>query len=255
MDIDDVNKLNFVIKTVGSLSMLKDFFKRMGFAQIIDSICPLAPQADLSCGKVAEILVANRLCAPKPFYKVEKWAKEVGIEDVFGILPELLNDDRLGRDVEIFGENAPVLKGGISLHIAEKFKVGLDYFHWDLTDIYLEGAYEEKQEETTKHEQGIHIRYTKEGKENAKKAIKVGLDMANDGKGPVPVYYEALDGNASGYKATIENMKNLEKLKKGLKIDKIVRINDRGCQSAKIVAHSLEQGFHIISSITFSKRM
>lgn len=251
MDIEDVEKLDFVTKTVGSLSMLKSLFKRMGFAQIIDSICPLAPQADLSCGHVAEILVANRLRAPKPFYKIEKWAKEAGVEEVFGILPELLTDDKLGRRTEIFGENASVLKGEISLHIVEKLKIGLDVFHWDLTNIYFEGAYEEKeQKEATEHKEGIHIRYAKEGKENAKKAVKVGLDMANDGKGPVPVYYDPLDGNASGYKATIENMKNL---KERLKIDKVIRITDRGCLSAKIIALSLSQGFHIISSITFSK--
>jgi hypothetical protein len=40
-----------------------------------------------------EILVTNRLRAPKPFYRVEQWAKEAVVGEVFEIPPELLNDD------------------------------------------------------------------------------------------------------------------------------------------------------------------
>ena len=54
-----------------------------------------------------------------------------------------------------------------------------------------------------------------------RKSIKVGLDVANDGKCPVLIFYEALDGNSSGYVETIRNMENL---KKCMKLDRIVRI-------------------------------
>jgi transposase len=248
MEVDELAKLDFVIKTVGSLPLLRDFVARMGFADLIDTHCPLAAQAELSCGTVAELLVANRLQAPKPLYKVEHWAREVGVEDVFGIPPELLNDDRLGRMVELLGQHGPMLKGEIALHTAKTFQIGLEQIHWDLTTVYLEGAYEEEKDTAHPEREGLQIKYAKEGQGRAKKAIKVGLNVANDEQGPIPIYYEPLDGNASGYQVTLANITHL---KQQLQLDRIIRINDRGCQSAKILAHSLAHGFDTIAPITW----
>jgi transposase len=248
VEVEELQKLDFVIKTVGSLPLLRDLLARMGFADIIDAHCPLAAQAALSCGTVAALLVANRLQSPKPLYKVEHWAREVGVQDVFRLPPELLNDDRLGRMVELLGQRAPVLKGEIALHIAQTFQIGLEQIHWDLTTVYLKGAYEEEEDVAPTEREGVHIKYAREGQERAKKAIKVGLNVANDGRGPLPIYYEPLDGNASGYQVTLANITHL---KQQLRLDRIIRINDRGCQSAKILAHSLAQGFDTIAPITW----
>jgi hypothetical protein len=49
-----------------------------------------------------------------------------------------------------------------------------------------------------------------------------------------------LDGNADSFEATIKNMENL---KEHLKVDRIIRISDKGCFSAKIVAETVKQGF------------
>ena len=250
MDMEELEKLDFVIKTVGSLPLLRDFVVQMDFARIIDQHCPLAPQAELSCGAVAELLVVNRLQAPKPLYKVEHWARQAGVAEVFGIPPELLNDDRLGRVAEMLGPQAPVLKGEISLHLAKAFHLGLEQIHWDLTTIYLEGAYEEDPDNAALPGEGMQVKYAREGQERAKKAIKVGLNVANDGHGPIPIYYEPLDGNASGYQVTLANIVHL---KEQLKLDRIIRINDRGCQSAKILVHSLAHGFDTIAPLTFTK--
>jgi hypothetical protein len=250
MEVDELEKLDFVIKTVGSLPLRRDFVARMGFAGIIDTHCPLATQAELSCGTVAELLVANRLQAPKPLYKVEKWAKEAGVEEVFGIPAEWLNDDRLGRRLETVGEHASVLKGAIALHIAKEFHIGLEQIHWDWTTIYLEGAYEEDPDNAALLGEGMQIKYARAGQERAKKAIKVGLNVAKDGQGPVPIDYEPLEGNASGYQVTLANIMHL---KQQLKRDRRIRINDRGGQRAKILAHSLAQGFDTIAPITWTK--
>jgi hypothetical protein len=66
------------------------------------------------------------------------------------------------------------------------------------------------------------------------------LNVANDGKGPVPIFYESLDGNADCFNATIKNMENLREY---LKVDRIIRISDKGCFSSKIVAETVKQGF------------
>lgn len=244
----DTDRLQAYIKIVGCLPLLRDFIEKMGFCDVIDRTCPADKQALLSYGAVAKILVANRLSAPKPLYKVEDWGKKSGVEEVFGIPASYLNDDRLGRALEVFAENASALKGAISLDIAHRFKIGLEHIHWDLTTIHFEGEYENQQPEA------IKIVYTKDHPKDyrVRKSIKVGLDVANDGKGPIPVFYEALDGNSSGFVETIRNMENL---KKQMQLDRIVRINDRGCFSAKILAETKKAGFDLISSVTLTSSL
>ncbi|MDG4856772.1 DUF4277 domain-containing protein [Streptomyces sp. T-3] len=57
--------------------------------------------AHLTHGQVVEVLVANRLTAPAPLWRVDDWGREQAVEEeVFGIEPELLNDDRLGRALD-----------------------------------------------------------------------------------------------------------------------------------------------------------
>lgn len=249
MEIDP-KKIRAYAKIVGCLPLLKDFIGKIEFSEIIDKVCPADPQAYLSYGSVAEILVANRLSAPKPLYKVEDWAEKSGVEDVFGIPADYLNDDKLGRTLEVLAENAPALKGAISLDVARRFKIGLKHIHWDLTTVHFEGEYENQ----ANQDQTIRITYAKDHKNEGKirKAIKVGIDMANDGRGPIPVFYEALDGNSSGYVETIRNMENL---KKHMKLDHIVRINDRGCFSAEILAETKETKFDLISSMKFTSSL
>lgn len=241
----NTEKLYAYVKLVGCLPLLRDFIAKIGFSDVIDKTCPANQQSYLSYGDVTKILVANRLCAPKPLYKIEEWAEKSGVEDVFGIPASYFNDDRCGRTFEVLGENSQILKGAISLDIARRFNIGLQHIHWDLTTVHFEGDYENQDIEA------IQIVYTKEhtNDHRLKKSIKVGLDVANDGKGPVPIFYEALDGNASGFVETIRNMENL---KKHMKLDRIVRINDRGCFSAKILAETKKAEFDLISSVKFT---
>lgn len=238
-------KIYAYAKLVGCLPLLRDFIAKIGFSDVIDKTCPADQQSYLSYGDVTKILVANRLSAPKPLYKIEEWAEKSGVEAVFGIPVSYLNDDRCGRTLEVLGENSPILKGAISLDIARRFNIGLQHIHWDLTTVHFEGDYENQDAEA------IQIVYTKDhpNDSSAKKSVKVGLDMANDGKGPVPIFYEALDGNASGF---IETIRNMENLKKHMKLDRIVRINDRGCFSAKILAETKKAEFDLISSVKFT---
>lgn len=241
-----LEKLQFFYQRIGSLGLIKDFVQKIGFAPIIDNIIPVNGGTKLSWGNVAEILVANRLTAPQPLYRVEDWALEFGISSVFGVASEFLNDDRLGRCLDYLGEHAQVLKGTIALHVAKAFNISLQYTHWDLTTVTLEGEYEDQ---APGH---IRIEYAKTSKATAQKAFQVGLNVANDGEGPVPIMYEPFDGNLSGFVATVTNM---ERMKSLLKIDRLIRISDRGCVSAKIITETKAAGFDVIASLKFSSSL
>ncbi len=238
-------KVQFFTKVIGSVALAKPLVRRMGFAKIIDELVPCDPQQKVSHGQVVEILVANRLTSPTPLYRVEQWAEDIDSEKLYGIAPEELNDDRLGRTLDVLAPNLLVLKGSIARDISRRFQIGMEQVHWDLTSFHFTGAY------ANQTEAYIQISYTKSRpSDSAFKAVKVGLNVANDGQGPVPIFYEALDGNADPFEATIKNMENL---KAHLKVDRIVRISDKGCFSAKIVAETVKQGCEVIASMKLTE--
>lgn len=238
-------KVQFFTKVLGSVALAKPVVRRMGFAEIIDRLVPCDLQQKVSHGQVVEILVANRLTSPTPLYGVEQWAADIDSKKLYGIAPEELNDDRLGRTLDALAPNILGVKGAIAREISRRFQIGMEHLHWDLTSFHFTGAYDHQTEEY------ITISYTKSRpSDSAFKAVKVGLNVANDGKGPVPIFYEALDGNADPFEATLENM---EHLKAQLKVDRILRISDKGCFSAKIVAETVRQGFDVIASMKLTE--
>jgi len=174
----ETNKVKFFTKIIGSVALAKPVIGRMGFAKVIDTLVPSDGQQKVSHGQVVEILVANRLTSPTPLYGVAQWAFDIGSKNLYGIAAEELNDDRLGRTLDALAPNIMVLKGAIARDISKRFHIGIEHIHWDLTSFHFTGAYENQIEEY------IKISYTKSRpSENAFKAVKVGLNVANDGKG------------------------------------------------------------------------
>ncbi|TJZ95041.1 DUF4277 domain-containing protein [Actinacidiphila oryziradicis] len=90
-----------VEKRLGSLPASAQFLRRLDVAGMIDGLCPMRTDiAHISHGQVIEVLIANRLSSPMPMFKVNQWAAQWAVEEVFGITPDFLNDDRIGRALD-----------------------------------------------------------------------------------------------------------------------------------------------------------
>ena len=55
-------------------------------------------------GEACVIMVLNSQNSPRPLYRVESWAEVISSIDLFGIPPALLNDDKLGRCLELLAK-------------------------------------------------------------------------------------------------------------------------------------------------------
>jgi hypothetical protein len=161
---------------------------------------------------------------------------------------ERRNAARLGRVVELLGRHAVVLQGELARPLAQALRLGVEQMHGDLTTIALEGASEAAPDHAATPGAGGQSNSAQEGQAHAKKAITVGLKVANDGQGPRPSYDEPLAGQASGDQVTLANVTHL---KEQLTLDRSLRLNARGCQSAQILAHALAQGFDTLAPITW----
>lgn len=88
---------------MGSLPVVVAFAAQLRIRDVIDGLCPVDDRSELTHGKVIEALVANRLTSPEPLVRVQDWAGGYAVEEVFGVRPEQLNDDRVGRAVAVTG--------------------------------------------------------------------------------------------------------------------------------------------------------
>jgi len=126
---------------MGALPVVAEFARRLDLAQIVDRACPVRDLALLTHGQVIEALVANRLTSPAPLVHVEDWAREWAVEEIFGIDPDALNDDRIGRALDAIAPQLEGIVGSVGAAAIAAFGLDVARLHWDMTSISLFGAY------------------------------------------------------------------------------------------------------------------
>ncbi|MGW0920530.1 DUF4277 domain-containing protein [Streptomyces sp. NPDC002755] len=70
----DVVVESVVTKRLGALPVAAEVLRRLDVVGIVDGLRPPDSRADLTHGQVIEVLVANRLAAPAPLFRVGGWA-------------------------------------------------------------------------------------------------------------------------------------------------------------------------------------
>jgi transposase len=247
-----VGESGFSGKNLGPLVLVNPLLERMDIRRIVNLHCPPDPRLEVSVGDVIYALVANRLCSPEPLVHVGSWAEYSGAEFLLGSPADALNDDRLARALDtIFCKRWNIL-ADVALHVSEHFDVSLSKVHYDPTSFHFTGEYDEQSPSPSllpelkpfKIEVGRHARPGHHVKE-----AQVGVNLANDDKGPVPFFYHSADGSANGHKAVA---KNLQHLLKYLRPKCLLMVTDRGCFSAGHAVRLVRQcRFDFISSLTW----
>jgi hypothetical protein len=90
---------------------------------------------------VIEALVANRLTSPAPLVRVEDWARCWAVEEVFGIEPALLTDDRLARALDAIAPHLEHIAGTVGARAIGEFGIDVARMHWDMTSMSVHGAF------------------------------------------------------------------------------------------------------------------
>jgi Domain of unknown function (DUF4277) len=176
-------------KRLGALPVVAQFGRRLRIAEVVDELCPVREVAPISHGEVIEALVANRLTAPAPLVQVQAWAAAMAVDEVYGIEPHLLNDDRLGRALDAIAPHLDEVIGSVGAAAISEFGVDVARLHWDMTSISLYGAYPDADEEYPAPRWG----HPKDRRPDLKQ-IQTGLAVAADGG--IPVFHRAYDGGA-----------------------------------------------------------
>jgi transposase len=131
-----------VRREVGPLLLVWHFATELDLVGMIDRALPQRGRQQLSVGEIVLALAASRLCSPSPLYDIAGWASGAAVRELFGIPPQLLNDDRLGRALEQFAVYAEHVRGLLAARAIERFGADAGRLHVDLTTVRVEGAYE-----------------------------------------------------------------------------------------------------------------
>jgi hypothetical protein len=188
-----------LVRLLGSLPVIADFARRLGIAAIIDQTCPSRGNALLTHGQVALAIIANRLTQPKAMYQLLNWATQWGVWEVFGINPEQLNDDRLGRCLDALAPQIDLLQGAVVVAAIREFELDLSQLHWDLTSAVLQGEYPPKEQ----HPDYACPAYGFGGEPHCKQ-LRIGELVTNDGG--VPVWHHSYDGNQADVGTVVAQM-------------------------------------------------
>jgi Domain of unknown function (DUF4277)/Transposase DDE domain len=131
-----------VRRDVGPLLLAWHFLRELDLVGTVDRALPQRGRQQLSVGEAVAALVCSRLCSPSPLYDIAGWASGAALQELLGIPPALLNDDRLGRALEILAVYAETLRGTLAARAIERFGVDAGRLHVDLTALRVCGAYE-----------------------------------------------------------------------------------------------------------------
>jgi transposase len=193
-----------VEKRLGALPVAAEFLRRLDVAGIVDEVCPAGASAYLSHGQVIEALVVNRLTSPAPLVRVGDWARTWAVEEVFGIEPALLNDDRLARALDAIAPELDRIAGTVGARAITEFGIDVSRLHWDMTSMSVHGAFPAGDQD----EQYPVIGYGRPKDRRVDlKQVQAGLAVSADGG--IPVHARVFDGGAAEVSQVVGAMKDL----------------------------------------------
>lgn len=123
-----------VEKPLGTLPVVRDYLDRLGFVDTVDRLAPMRDKVNrVTHGQVIAALVANRLTSPTPLLHVATWAREWAVEEMLGIAPDALNDDRVGRALDALAPVCDAVVGSVGAAAIAAFGLDVSRVHWDMS--------------------------------------------------------------------------------------------------------------------------
>lgn len=238
---------------LGPLAVVAPLLERMDIAAIIDRHLPPDPQLEFSHGQVLRALLAARLCEPLALMHVADWAEKAGLELLWDLPADKLNDDRLGRSLDAFFDQRHSILASIAAHVVSTFRLPMQRLHFDTTHLLLEGAYATSQAlpkdlpwppaTPSDSYPPAHITH---GYVDKTKMIHVGLCSVVDDLGAVPILGHTLSGNQEGHRGIHQQFHLLQEY---LHPDPLLMVSDRGTYSAAHVARLQDAGHAVLCSV------
>lgn len=179
-------------------------------------------RADVAWSTMAAILVIARWCEPSSeLHIAEDWYRKTALEDLLGVAPDQVNDDRLYRALDKLLPHKAALETHLKARRGELFALDYDLMLYDVTSTYFEGE-----------AKGVSIAKRGHRRDHRPdcKQVCIALVVTREG---MPVGYEVFDGNRVDV-TTVEEIVATMETRHGAA--NRVWVMDRGMTSASNIA-------------------
>ena len=143
-----------------------------------------AGREEIAWGTMACILVLARFCAPSSELQIaDFWYSKTALDDLLGVVPEKVNDDRLYRALDALLPHRDALFAHFQNVYGELFGTTFDILLYDITSTYFEG-------------QGLGNPQAQHGysRDRRPDCVQVCIALVVTPEG-LPLAYEVFDGN------------------------------------------------------------
>ena len=224
--------VEFETRTIGPLVLTTPVLRHLGLAEIVDRLCPVAEQADMGHGIVAEMVVECRLTEPQALYDMPDWADRYDLARLYAALEqaEQLNDDRVGRMLDAIYDRRAVIWGELIGRPARVYEIDLSRLHADTAPIKFAGLFADQAEDETVPR--LEPGYNPQGEW----VQQLKLFALAAGDGGLPLWFEALSGGAGDGPNYVPQFKAFcqhAQLATLLPLDQIIVLGDRKMPTEK----------------------
>jgi hypothetical protein len=171
------------VREFGNVYLALALWRRLGLHDLLSELMDCGRET-VPWAEVAAVLTAGKFCGQASELGVaEEWYARTALEDLSGIAPELINDDRLYRGLDQLGKHKDRLCEHLMQRYRDWFGVRFEFLLYDVTSKYFEG----QALGNTKAARG----YSRDQRSDCKQ-VCIGLVCTPEG---LPLNYEVFAGN------------------------------------------------------------
>src|SRR5215831_2464823 len=227
-----LHEVEFDTRTIGPLVLTTPVLRRLDFREIVNRHCPIAEQAELDHGLVAELLTQSRLSNPTALYDLPGWAERFAIATLY---PEIertgqVNDDRAGRMLDVLYHQRAVIWGDLIANAARHYELDLHRLHADTMAMTFAGLFADQPADA-------RVPRLEPGYNPAGEWLQqVKLFALAAGDGGLPVWCDVLHGgtgDSTTYAPQFAAFSDHVRLARFLPLEDIILIGDRKMPTAE----------------------
>jgi transposase len=176
-----------IIDLPGTFPLVLPICRVIRLMQIVDEVCPMKDGDHLTHGQVCEFVLLLLLHADKrsPLYKMDEWAAQHNVHEIYGFEPEAFNDDRIGRTLDALSEHVMEIQTAVVTQALAAYDIDPRIVHWDLMSVVCADGRQRSELVQSGYGGGlIHER-------------QVQLSLQVTSQAALPILHHALAGNVA----------------------------------------------------------
>jgi len=201
-------------------------WRRLKLDELLHTLLPTGRES-VAWARVAALLTIARFCAQRSELGIaEHWYDTTALDDLLGVAPQRVNDDRLYRALDELGAHKDALCAHLMERYRQWFGVRFEFLLYDVTSTFFEG-------QAAGNDQAQRG-YSRDQRSDCKQ-VCIGLVCTPEG---LPLSFEVFSGNRADV-TTVEEIVTQMEIKYGLA--ERIWVMDRGMVSEANIAFLRER--------------